>query len=233
MQMGANVGFLRFHHSGPHLPSRSLLCALALTMGLFAAGGCTAALSDGALGHGGDGLGGEASTSTGGGPGSGGAAADDAHLRDISRLTRIEYRETVASALGVTPDVKLVPEDGRIAHFASNVGVTPDPVHPTFSWPKNSRRTWFRTCCRRVLRPTRARASMRTFAHRSSASSEADRHSGRNVLANGPAQRRHRSWRRRRARYAFHAGCGPLQPRLPLSLFGFERRRKCLGQAGR
>lgn len=100
-------------------------------MGLFAAGGCTATLSDGALGHGSDGLGGEASTSTGGGgPGSGGAAADDAHLRDISRLTRIEYRETVASALGVTPDVKLVPEDGRIAHFTSNVGVTPDPVHP-------------------------------------------------------------------------------------------------------
>jgi hypothetical protein len=87
--------------------------------------GTPAADGPGALG-GGTGSGGAPS-----GPGSGGAAAvDSLGLRDFSRLTRIEFVATVSSALGVSPDVGFIPEDGRIGPFTSNVGVTPDPVHP-------------------------------------------------------------------------------------------------------
>ncbi len=66
------------------------------------------------------------SSSNGGSSASGGAVV----VGEFTRLTRAEYRATVVQALGVTPDVNLLPEDGRVEHFTSNHEVTPDPVHP-------------------------------------------------------------------------------------------------------
>lgn len=48
----------------------------------------------------------------------------------FARLTRNEYRATVQSALGVTPDVNQLPEDGRLGPFTSNASASTDPVHP-------------------------------------------------------------------------------------------------------
>lgn len=65
--------------------------------------------------------------------GAGGGAAlpsDQVLLGEFTRLTRAEYSATVSEALGITPDVHRIPEDGRVGPFTSNVEVTPDPVHP-------------------------------------------------------------------------------------------------------
>lgn len=48
----------------------------------------------------------------------------------FARLTRAEYSATVRAALGVEPDLSLVPVDGRVGAFTSNADVSPDPVHP-------------------------------------------------------------------------------------------------------
>jgi hypothetical protein len=48
----------------------------------------------------------------------------------FTRLTRGEYRATISAAFGIEPDLSLIPVDGRVGVFTSNVGVTPDPVHP-------------------------------------------------------------------------------------------------------
>lgn len=72
------------------------------------------------------------SSSGGGSGGSGGSTpvGGEIVLGEFTRLTRAEYRATVAQALGVTPDLNLLPEDGRVERFTSNHEVTPDPVHP-------------------------------------------------------------------------------------------------------
>lgn len=70
--------------------------------------------------------GGSGSDTDGGPTNSGGEVV----LGEFTRLTRAEYRATVVQALGVAPDVHLLPEDGRVEHFTSNHRVTPDPVHP-------------------------------------------------------------------------------------------------------
>lgn len=71
-------------------------------------------------------------TSAGGTAGSGGSIppGGEVVLGEFTRLTRAEYRATVEQALGVTPDLHALPEDGRVEHFTSNREVTPDPVHP-------------------------------------------------------------------------------------------------------
>jgi hypothetical protein len=51
-------------------------------------------------------------------------------VSEFTRLTRDEYSATVRAALGVTPAVNDIPEDGRVGPFTSNLEVTPDPVHP-------------------------------------------------------------------------------------------------------
>lgn len=72
------------------------------------------------------------SATSGAGGSSGGStpAGGEVVVGEFTRLTRAEYRATVVQALGVTPDVNLLPEDGRVEHFTSNHEVTPDPVHP-------------------------------------------------------------------------------------------------------
>lgn len=71
------------------------------------------------------------STTSAGGPGGGVAVPNsESILQQFTRLTRAEYSSTVERALGVTPDVNLIPEDGRVGPFTSNYEVTPDPVHP-------------------------------------------------------------------------------------------------------
>lgn len=115
------------YHSGLHERPRSTGWAAAL---LALAFGCTETGGTGPDGQGAASAGGS-SGSGGSGSGAGGATAgDDAGLSDFSRLTRAEYSATVLEALGVEPDVDLIPEDGRIGPFTSNVSVTPDPVHP-------------------------------------------------------------------------------------------------------
>jgi len=119
-------------------PATSRLGLGALGLSLLFGVSCTDEVFDpgpptgsGAQGMGGAGTGAAASTNAGGTPGAGGSgAADDAALTNISRLTRVEYSATIAAALGIEPDVDLIPEDGRVGRFTSNVGVTPDPVHP-------------------------------------------------------------------------------------------------------
>jgi len=106
---------------------------LGTLLALLTAFGCTATITDGGApgGTGAVGQIGGATGAGGGSPGAGGTTSGDSDaLADISRLTRAEYTATVMQALGIAPDVNLVPEDGRVAHFTSNVGVTPDPVHP-------------------------------------------------------------------------------------------------------
>lgn len=48
----------------------------------------------------------------------------------FTRLTRAEYTATIRQALGVDPPLSLIPVDGRIGQFTSNVAATPDPVQP-------------------------------------------------------------------------------------------------------
>ena len=66
--------------------------------------------------------------------GSAGAAGEPASAGPaqpgFARLTRAEYTATVSAALGVEPDLSLVPVDGRVGAFTSNAAVSPDPVHP-------------------------------------------------------------------------------------------------------
>lgn len=48
----------------------------------------------------------------------------------FARLTRAEYRATIASAFGIDPDPSLIPVDGRVGPFTSNADQGSDPVHP-------------------------------------------------------------------------------------------------------
>ncbi|HTV22773.1 MAG TPA: DUF1588 domain-containing protein [Polyangiaceae bacterium] len=48
----------------------------------------------------------------------------------FTRLTRAEYTATIRQAFGVEPRLSLIPVDGRIGQFTSNIAATPDPVQP-------------------------------------------------------------------------------------------------------
>lgn len=71
-------------------------------------------------------------STTSGGTAAGGSttAGGEGLLAEFTRLTRAEYRATITQALGVSADVNLLPEDGRVGKFTSNAEGTPDPVHP-------------------------------------------------------------------------------------------------------
>lgn len=91
--------------------------------------------ASGSVGGSSDGVGGDttsSSTSASGSTGSGGVTVpkEEVAVNEFTRLTRAEYHATVLDALGISADVNLIPEDGRIGPFTSNVRVTPDPVHP-------------------------------------------------------------------------------------------------------
>jgi hypothetical protein len=66
--------------------------------------------------------------------GSAGVAGTDAAAGPaqpgFARLTRAEYAATVRAALGLEPDLSLIPVDGRVGSYTSNAEVSPDPVHP-------------------------------------------------------------------------------------------------------
>lgn len=99
-------------------------------------GGSGAAAGSGAMstgGSGGSGTGGSATggaTSTGGAGGASGSGPATAMQPGFTRLTQAEYAATIRAAFGVDADLSLIPVDGRVGVFTSNVGVTPDPVHP-------------------------------------------------------------------------------------------------------
>jgi hypothetical protein len=69
-------------------------------------------------------------SATGGVGGSAGSGPQTAMQPAFTRLTQAEYRATIEAAFGVDPDLSLIPVDGRVGPFTSNIGVTPDPVHP-------------------------------------------------------------------------------------------------------
>jgi hypothetical protein len=115
------------YHSGLHERPRGTGWASALLVLAF---GCTETGNASPDGQGAASTGGGASGDGAAAGTGGGTSLDDAALSDFSRLTRAEYSATVLAALGVVADIKLIPEDGRIGPFTSNVGVTPDPVHP-------------------------------------------------------------------------------------------------------
>ena len=70
---------------------------------------------------------GSAGSNSGAGTGSG---SPSAAFGTFTRLTQAEYRSTVLEALGVEPELSVIPVDGRIGQYTSNASVTPDPVHP-------------------------------------------------------------------------------------------------------
>lgn len=103
-------------------------------------GGSSAGGSGDAAGSGGSAASGGATT-MGGGAGSGTGGADatggasgsgpaTAMQPAFTRLTQAEYTATIGAAFGVDTELSLIPVDGRIGPFTSNIGVTPDPVHP-------------------------------------------------------------------------------------------------------
>jgi len=94
------------------------------------AGGSTIAADAGSDGS--TGSSSSTSTTTGGGSAAGGSTTSGGEgvLDEFTRLTRAEYQATVTQALGVSADVHLLPEDGRVGKFTSNAELTPDPVHP-------------------------------------------------------------------------------------------------------
>jgi hypothetical protein len=70
-------------------------------------------------------------SSSGGSAGTGGdAPAAGPAQPGFARLTRAEYAATVREALGVEPDLSLIPVDGRVGAYTSNAETSPDPVHP-------------------------------------------------------------------------------------------------------
>ncbi len=70
-------------------------------------------------------------SSSGGSAGSGGDTPEAGPAQPgFARLTRAEYAATVRDALGVEPDLSLIPVDGRVGVYTSNAEVSPDPVHP-------------------------------------------------------------------------------------------------------
>ncbi|HWP04382.1 MAG TPA: DUF1592 domain-containing protein, partial [Polyangiaceae bacterium] len=73
--------------------------------------------------------GGSGATSSGG-AGGGSLGKAPAVFGELARLTKAEYASTVEAALGVAPDLSLIPDDGRIGLYTSNASVSPDPVHP-------------------------------------------------------------------------------------------------------
>src|SRR5690606_40138517 len=80
----------------------------------------------GSVGGSSDGVGGDttrSSTSASGSTGSGGVTVpkEEVAVNEFTRLTRAEYHATVLDALGIPADVNLIPEDGRIGPFTSNV----------------------------------------------------------------------------------------------------------------
>ena len=94
------------------------------TVGAGGSGGADADASNTAAGPG------STSATSGGGSTGGSASGGETVVLDFTRLTRSEYRATIEQALGATPDVNLLPEDGRVGRYTSNHEVTPDPVHP-------------------------------------------------------------------------------------------------------
>jgi hypothetical protein len=100
------------------------------TGGATAGAGATGA--GGSAGKGVPSTGGSAGATGGAGPvgGAGGSGPVTAIQPGFTRLTRAEYAATVSAAFGITADLSLIPVDGRVGVFTSNVGVTPDPVHP-------------------------------------------------------------------------------------------------------
>lgn len=123
-----------------------LAWTLYVSSGLFALSGCQGvieggpALSSGAgqpaAGAGAAGAGSAAGAEAGAEAGgvSGGSAGHgqtpSTVKGELSRLTQVEYAATVRQALGVDPDLSLIPVDGRVGPFTSNAGTSPDPVHP-------------------------------------------------------------------------------------------------------
>ncbi len=91
-----------------------------------------AAPNAGSAGKSGGTTGGSSNAGTGGASaGAAGTATQPADLEPgYSRLTQAEYVQTVSAALGVEPDLGLLPVDGRVGPFTSNAAVSPDPVHP-------------------------------------------------------------------------------------------------------
>jgi hypothetical protein len=73
---------------------------------------------------------GGASTTTGGSGGAAGSGPATVMQPAFTRLTQAEYGATIRAAFGIDADLSLVPVDGRVGPFTSNIGVTPDPVHP-------------------------------------------------------------------------------------------------------
>jgi len=51
-------------------------------------------------------------------------------VEPFARLTRDEYRATLAAAFDVEPDSSLIPIDGRVGPYTSNADQATDPVHP-------------------------------------------------------------------------------------------------------
>jgi hypothetical protein len=97
-------------------------------------GGSAGSGSGASAGSGATSTGGGGGNATGGSSGAtstGGAATSPTTLQPgFTRLTRAEYRATIRAAFGIDPDLSLIPVDGRVGVFTSNVNVTPDPVHP-------------------------------------------------------------------------------------------------------
>jgi hypothetical protein len=98
------------------------------------ASGATAGASAGAGGAsaGASTSGGSAGKSSSGGSSGTGGDAPEAGLAQpgFTRLTRAEYAATVREALGIEPDLSLIPVDGRVGAYTSNAETSPDPVHP-------------------------------------------------------------------------------------------------------
>ncbi len=93
-------------------------------------------MTGGTAGSGSISTGGSAGSATGGAAGAGatggsaGSGPPAAMQPGFTRLTQAEYGATIQAAFGIDADLSLIPVDGRIGPFTSNVGVTPDPVHP-------------------------------------------------------------------------------------------------------
>jgi hypothetical protein len=96
--------------------------------GATGAGGSAGSGATSTGGTGGSGTGGSGGASPTGG--AGGSGPVTAMQPGFTRLTQAEYRATIEAAFGIDPDLSLIPVDGRVGVFTSNVGVTPDPVHP-------------------------------------------------------------------------------------------------------
>jgi hypothetical protein len=73
---------------------------------------------------------GPVSPSSGGGAGDPSVGMPGGASEPFARLTRAEYRATIASAFDIAPDPSLIPVDGRVGPYTSNADQPTDPVHP-------------------------------------------------------------------------------------------------------